>query len=82
MKDITNQIVFGDVEGEALPLDRCACGQLFAYWQAVLHSEKLDPFVCDKCGRRMVFSNKITIWELDDEDIEKAKEEWKREWGK
>ena len=64
MKDITDkvQFEFGEIDGELLPLTRCVCGEKWI----TLGIDKEVPDICPSCGRRMIFTNKITVFELEE----------------
>ena len=62
-KDITDQVKVGLIDGECLPLEVCACGLKFDNWECVLSIERDAFFQCD-CGRKLYFSNKITVYEI------------------
>ena len=66
MKDITGETRFEDNDGESLPITQCACGKKFAPWIFHVSIYKNDPNVCPACNRRIIFSNRITIWELEE----------------
>jgi DNA-directed RNA polymerase subunit RPC12/RpoP len=68
MKDVTDTVEFGEVDDEMLPLRRCVCGQTFLRWTFVLSIYSDGVAECPNCGRKFVFSNKITIYELEDGD--------------
>ena len=63
-KDITSQVQFGGVDGELLPLTKCACGQEFDYWDFVLSIYRVEPDVCPNCGRKMYFKLEVTVYEV------------------
>lgn len=62
-KDITNRVKFGENDGEFLPLTQCICGCKFDSWDCILNIYRDMPFECD-CGRKLYFSNKITVYEI------------------
>jgi hypothetical protein len=62
-KDITNQCIFGETDGECLPLLKCACGREFDEWGFILNMDKSMVTECD-CGRKLYFSSKVTINEV------------------
>ena len=62
-KDITSKCRFGNNDDECLPLEKCACGREFGSWDVVLSIYRSDPFECD-CGRKLYFTNTITIYEV------------------
>jgi len=62
-KDITNQCSFGENDDEILPLEKCVCGEEYILWDFVLSIYRENPTVC-KCGRKLYFRNKITIYEV------------------
>ena len=66
MRDITSQVRFEDPDGETLPVTRCACGREFTPWNFMIGIYASDPYACPACGRRMVFRNSITVYELEE----------------
>ena len=64
-KDVTELMLFGDIDNEYLPIDKCACGAEFGYWEFLLNVYKDTPRACWHCGRRFYFRNKITIYEVE-----------------
>lgn len=62
--DITSQVKFGNSDDEFLPLTECACGEKFEAWDFILSIYRDTPKTCSKCGRKMYFSNSITVYEV------------------
>jgi len=63
-KDITNQVGFGDLDGECLSLIKCVCGIEFPYWEFVLSIYRDSPSECEGCGRKLYFHNRISVYEV------------------
>jgi hypothetical protein len=55
---------FGNPDDESLPLRRCVCGQAFADWRLNLSVYAEDPLTMECCGRKLYFSQKITVYEV------------------
>jgi len=66
-KDITSQVKWGLIDGDLLPLERCACGAEYESWDFILSTESDDPHTCEKCGRRIYFEVIIKVFEVVDE---------------
>ena len=64
-KDVTAFMSFGENDEESLPINKCACGACFGWWEFVLNVYHDTPRQCPHCGRRFYFSNKITIYEVE-----------------
>lgn len=77
-KDITKDCLFGWFDDACLLLMQCACGKKFKDYEEILGIYRDDPFECS-CGRKLYFSNKITIYEITEEtediDSNKKKED-------
>jgi hypothetical protein len=65
-KDITDQVEFMLPDEELLPINKCACGKEFDWWEFVVSVYREDAHECDNCGRKMYFTQKIQVWEVDD----------------
>ena len=64
LKDVTDQVDFGDVDAECLPLTECVCGERFRAWDQVLGVYPDRPWVCPKCNTKLVFSNAIKVYQV------------------
>lgn len=64
MKDVTHLVNFGEVDSECLPLQNCVCGERFDYWKEILGIYENRPWVCPRCGVRLIFRNDIRVFEL------------------
>ena len=62
--DITNLVDFGDIDGESIPLTKCACGQHYDSWRFIVSIYRNDPAKCDGCGRKLYFSLSIRVFEV------------------
>ena len=65
-RDVTDSCYFDDNDGELLPIVRCVCGKRFGMWEFIVSIYPDDPAVCKYCGRKLYFSNKITVYEVVD----------------
>jgi len=65
MKDVTDQVKTGEVDDEHLPLLKCICGQKFERWDFVISIYRGLADECPKCKRKFIFSNKVTIYEIE-----------------
>lgn len=64
-KDVTDKVEFGNSDDEFLPLEKCVCGQVFGFWDHSLSIYRDNPTECPKCGRKLYFKNKITVFEVN-----------------
>jgi DNA-directed RNA polymerase subunit RPC12/RpoP len=62
--DVTNKVSFGDPDGESLPLYKCVCGTEFKPWDVIIDYEDGNWPNCHKCGRRFIFRNRVTVYEV------------------
>lgn len=62
-KDITEHVSIGEIDGESLSLEKCVCGREFKSWDFVMSIYRDQANQCD-CGRRLYFSNKVTVYEV------------------
>jgi DNA-directed RNA polymerase subunit RPC12/RpoP len=65
MTDVTDQVSFGSVDDEALPLHRCICGREFGSWEEILSIYPDHPWQCPHCGARLVFTNSIRVYRCE-----------------
>ena len=63
-KNVTNQVQIGEIDGEFLSLDQCACGHKPDLWEIVLGIDPDRAYECAQCRRKLYFSNKITVYEV------------------
>jgi DNA-directed RNA polymerase subunit RPC12/RpoP len=67
--DVTNEVGFGDNDGEWLPLDRCICGERFDKEGGCLslgiYEDDADE--CPKCGRKFIFKVNINVYQVLDD---------------
>lgn len=66
-RDVTDQVDFGDVDGECLPLTRCVCGTKFPLWDHILGIYDDHPAVCPSCGALLYFRCSIRVFERKSE---------------
>ena len=62
--DVTDQVDFGDSDGEDLPLTKCVCGAEFKWWDQAVGIYADHPWECPKCGVKLIFSNNIRVFKL------------------
>ena len=63
-KDITNLVDFGDIDGESIPLTKCACGQHYDSWQFIVSIYRNDPVECINCHRKLYCSIEVKVYEV------------------
>jgi len=63
-QDVTQDVQFGPVDDESLPLLRCVCGEQFKPWEQVISIYKDHPWVCPKCGAKLIFSNNVFVYKV------------------
>ncbi len=66
--DVTSQVLFGENDGEYLPLTRCVCGHTFEPWDEMISIYRDDPYACDYCGRKLYFIANIKVIEIVDNE--------------
>lgn len=76
-RDISKDCTWGNPDDEMLPLTRCPCGRTWATWEFNISIYRENPVEC-QCGRKLYFTQSITVWEVVDEEPE---EEGVREEG-
>jgi hypothetical protein len=64
--DITEDVCFGEVDSEYLPLEKCKCGKEFEYWKFILSDDKDNLNICPQCNRKLFFSNQIKVYEIQE----------------
>lgn len=62
--DVTTDVEFSDVDGEALPLTRCVCGKLFDSWDIIVGVYRDHPWTCTRCKRQLYFENNIRVYQV------------------
>jgi len=62
--DVTEDVEFGDVDGEYLELLTCKCGTQFSHWDKTLHNNIKDVVKCHVCGIKLYFNCEIKIFEV------------------
>jgi hypothetical protein len=65
MIDVTRKVSFGHPEGESLSLLSCLCGETFDYYDFMIGIYDDMAKAC-VCGRKYVFENKVTIYQVVD----------------
>ena len=63
-KDITDDVGFGYPDDEMLPLNMCACGHRFNYWEFMVPMSKEYPSECPHCRRKLFFRQTIKVFEV------------------
>ncbi len=61
--DVTNQVKVEDNDGEHLPLIKCVCGAEYPPWDFIISVYEDLAHGC-RCGRKFIFKNNITVWEV------------------
>lgn len=64
-KDISNDCTWRFPDDELLPLTRCPCGRTWGAWEFNISIYREDAVKC-QCGRRLYFTQTITVWEVVD----------------
>lgn len=60
--DVTDQVGFGYVDDEMMPLHRCVCGEVWAAWNGpILSIYKDQCTACPACGRKFYFKQSIQV---------------------
>lgn len=67
-KDVTNQIEFGESDGESLFITKCVCGEEFGTWDFIISIYDDDPYSCPKCGRKFFWRQLVTVFEVVNEN--------------
>ena len=70
-RDVTDQVDFGGVDGEYLPLTKCVCGARFEIWEHILDISH-DGSACPFCGRSLYFRCSIRVYERKAEATDAA----------
>jgi hypothetical protein len=69
LTDITKDVSFGEIDGESLPLTRCACGATFPLWDFVIGIYPDMPTQCPTCGRLLCFAATVTVYEVEPDNL-------------
>ena len=64
-KDITGLVIFDLPGDEFLPIVQCVCGKSFDFWSFTVSIYENDPIQCPECGRKFIWSQNITVWEVE-----------------
>ena len=67
IRDVTSQVVTGEIDDEILVITKCICGKQFSRWVFYISIYPENPYACPACGRKFVFSSKVTIYEVLDD---------------
>lgn len=62
-KDVTKLVMFGDNDGELLPILKCVCGERFDYWDFTISIYSDDWCSCKACNRWLFFKIEIKVYE-------------------
>jgi len=68
IKDVTNNVVFGNNDDEALPVLKCVCGHRFQSWDFIISVYEEDPYQCPKCSAKLFFGSSITVYQIEEEE--------------
>jgi len=63
-KDVTDVVMWGDNDSEALPILLCACGAEFVPWEHIISVYRDGAYPCPKCGRKLYFTMSIKVFEV------------------
>ena len=64
--DVTEQVQFGYIDNESMPLHKCVCGKKFDGWDQVLSMYENDAWQCDGCGRKLFFRCHVSVFQVTD----------------
>lgn len=62
--DITDQVKFSSIDGECMPLLKCACGKTWDDWDFILGDDEDHPSKCFNCGRWLFFRAHVKVYEV------------------
>lgn len=65
-KKVTDMVMFGDDDGDWLPISKCICGCAFNYWDFVISTGRSDSNKCPNCGAKLYFTIKINVYQVED----------------
>ena len=63
-RDVTDHVEFSELDDEMLPITKCVCGATFPKWHETLSIYYDQPWECPYCGRKLFFTNKVTVYEI------------------
>lgn len=66
-KDVTDQVRFGRVDNECLPLERCICGAAWNPWMGPILGLNNEED-CPVCGRLYFFRVTLQVFQVIPED--------------
>lgn len=70
-KDVTDRVKIGENDGEFLELSECVCGRKWDdRWESFIGTNPKLNNPCPHCGRKLYFTNKITIYEVVEKEGE------------
>ena len=64
IRDVTQEVVFGNNDDECLPIVECVCGTRFDAWTFVISIYRDEAKACPNCGRRLYFELGIRVYEV------------------
>ena len=67
-KNVTEQVDFQYPDDECLPITKCVCGKVFRPWEFIISIEADYPHSCPSCGAELIFSSKITVYQIMPEE--------------
>lgn len=67
-KNVTDQISFGESDGESLFITKCICGKEFSTWEFCINIYDDNPNSCPKCGRKFFWRQLVTVFEVVGEE--------------
>jgi len=62
--DVSSSIKRGNPDDESLPLIQCVCGHRYKLWEVTLSIYPDTPTEMPCCGRRLYFSQVVTVHEV------------------
>jgi len=79
-KDVTAHVKIGENDGEFLELSECVCGRKWDdRWESFIGIYQDMASDCPHCGRKLYFTNKITVYKvIEKEGEEQCHEETKQ----
>lgn len=64
-RDVTDQVEFGPVDDECLPLLKCVCGHTFEAWTMIISIYDEHPTVCPCCKRKLFFRVAVRVYQVE-----------------
>jgi hypothetical protein len=64
MKDVSDQVETGDIDGGIIVIRKCVCGNRWANWERTMSLEG-DDFECEHCHRKLRASYTVKVEEVE-----------------